>query len=51
MMAVILAGGKGVRLKPFTMVIPKPLLPIGDVPIIEVILNFARPDDPVGREC
>jgi len=39
MMAVILAGGKGVRLKPFTMVIPKPLLPIGDVPIIEVVIR------------
>jgi len=38
-MAVILAGGKGVRLKPFTMVIPKPLLPIGDVPIIEVVIR------------
>jgi NDP-mannose synthase len=39
MMAVILAGGKGVRLKPFTMVIPKPLLPIGDLPIIEVVVR------------
>ena len=39
MMAVILAGGKGVRLKPFTMVIPKPLLPIGDLPIVEVVIR------------
>src|SRR5687767_15763523 len=39
MMAVILAGGKGTRLKPFTMTIPKPLLPLGDVPIIEVVLK------------
>jgi len=39
MMAVILAGGKGTRLKPFTMTIPKPLLPLGDVPIIEVVLQ------------
>lgn len=38
MLAVILAGGKGTRLKPFTMTIPKPLLPLGDVPIIEVVL-------------
>ena len=39
MMAVILAGGKGTRLKPFTMSIPKPLLPLGDVPILEVVLQ------------
>jgi NDP-mannose synthase len=39
MLAVILAGGKGSRLKPFTMTIPKPLLPLGDVPIIEVVLH------------
>jgi NDP-sugar pyrophosphorylase family protein len=38
-MAVILAGGKGVRLKPFTMVIPKPLLAIGDLPIVEVVIR------------
>jgi NDP-sugar pyrophosphorylase family protein len=39
MMAVILAGGKGVRLKPFTMVIPKPLLPVGDLPIVEIVIR------------
>lgn len=39
MMAVILAGGKGVRLKPFTMVIPKPLLPVGELPIIEIVIR------------
>jgi NDP-mannose synthase len=39
MMAIILAGGKGTRLKPFTMTIPKPLLPLGDVPILEVVLR------------
>ena len=39
MMAIILAGGKGRRLKPFTMTIPKPLLPLGDVPILEVVLR------------
>lgn len=39
MMAIILAGGKGTRLKPFTITIPKPLLPLGDVPILEVVLR------------
>ena len=39
MMAIILAGGKGTRLKPFTMTIPKPLLPLGDLPILEVVLQ------------
>lgn len=39
MQAVILAGGKGSRLKPFTTSIPKPLVPIGDTPILEVVLR------------
>lgn len=39
MVAVILAGGKGTRLKPFTMTIPKPLLPLGDMPILEVVIR------------
>lgn len=33
-----MAGGKGTRLKPYTMSIPKPLLPIGETPIIELVL-------------
>src|SRR5579863_1384046 len=37
--AVILAGGKGARLRPYTVVLPKPLMPIGDCPIIEVIVK------------
>lgn len=37
--AVILAGGKGTRLKPYTAVLPKPLVPIGDVPILEIIIR------------
>lgn len=37
--AIVLAGGKGVRLKPFTTVLPKPLLPVGDIPILEVVLR------------
>lgn len=36
---VIMAGGKGTRLKPLTNVIPKPLIPIGEKTILEVILN------------
>jgi NDP-sugar pyrophosphorylase family protein len=36
---VILAGGKGTRLKPYTKVVPKPLMPIGDMPILEVVLR------------
>ena len=39
MQAVILAGGKGRRLLPYTTVLPKPLMPIGEYPIIEVILR------------
>lgn len=37
--AVILAGGKGTRLKPYTVVLPKPLMPIGDYPILELIIR------------
>lgn len=37
--AVILAGGKGTRLAPFTMVFPKPLMPLGDTPILEIVLR------------
>jgi NDP-mannose synthase len=37
--AVILAGGKGTRLQPFTLSFPKPLVPIGDMPIIELLLR------------
>jgi NDP-sugar pyrophosphorylase family protein len=39
MQAVILAGGKGSRLRPFTFSIPKPLVPIGEMPIIELLLR------------
>jgi len=37
--AVILAGGKGTRLKPYTISLPKPLVPIGDMPILEIIIR------------
>ena len=36
---VINAGGKGTRLDPFTRVLPKPLIPVGDLPIIEHIMQ------------
>ncbi len=39
MKAVILAGGKGTRLAPYTKVLPKPLVPIGDMPILEILLR------------
>ncbi|NOY99957.1 MAG: NTP transferase domain-containing protein [Chloroflexi bacterium] len=38
MKAVILAGGKGTRLAPYTHILPKPLMPIGDMPIMELLL-------------
>jgi NDP-sugar pyrophosphorylase family protein len=40
--AVILAGGKGSRLAPYTAVIPKPLLPIGDEAILDLVLRQLR---------
>jgi NDP-sugar pyrophosphorylase family protein len=39
MKAVILAGGKGTRLAPYTTVFPKPLMPLGDKPILETIIK------------
>jgi NDP-sugar pyrophosphorylase family protein len=39
MKAVILAGGLGTRLKPYTTVFPKPLMPIGESPILEIIVK------------
>lgn len=38
MKAVVLAGGKGTRLAPYTKILPKPLMPIGDMPILEVLI-------------
>lgn len=37
--AVILAGGKGTRLKPYTVSLPKPLVPVGEMPILEIIIR------------
>lgn len=36
---VVMAGGKGTRLEPFTRILPKPLIPIGDKPIIQMIAD------------
>jgi len=38
MKAVVLAGGQGTRLAPYTTILPKPLMPIGDMPILEVLI-------------
>jgi len=37
--AVIMAGGKGTRLHPYSAIFPKPLMPLGDMPIMELLLR------------
>jgi NDP-mannose synthase len=44
MKAVILAGGKGTRLAPYTRVLPKPLMPVGDMPILEILIRQLKRD-------
>jgi NDP-sugar pyrophosphorylase family protein len=39
MRAIILAGGKGTRLAPYTTVLPKPLMPVGEMPILEIVIR------------
>jgi NDP-sugar pyrophosphorylase family protein len=39
MKAIILAGGKGTRLKPYTYVLPKPLVPVGERPILAILID------------
>lgn len=39
MKAVILAGGRGTRLAPYTTILPKPLMPIGEKPILDIVLR------------
>ena len=36
---VILAGGQGSRLRPYTTILPKPLLPVGEIPILEILIR------------
>jgi NDP-sugar pyrophosphorylase family protein len=42
MEAIVMAGGKGTRLKPYTAVFPKPLVPLGDMPVLEILLRQLR---------
>jgi len=42
MKAVILAGGRGTRLAPYTTILPKPLMPVGDKPILDIVINQLR---------
>ena len=42
MKAVILAGGRGTRLAPYTTILPKPLMPIGDRPILDIVIQQLR---------
>jgi len=36
---IIMAGGRGIRLNPYTKILPKPLIPVGEIPILERIMN------------
>ena len=40
--AIIMAGGQGTRLRPYTAVLPKPLMPIGDRPILDIVIRQLR---------
>jgi NDP-sugar pyrophosphorylase family protein len=42
MQAVLLAGGLGTRLAPYTTILPKPLMPVGEMPILEIIIRQLR---------
>jgi len=57
MEAVILAGGKGTRLRPYTHIVPKPLMPIGEKAILEIVIdqlmkaNFSKINLAVGHQA
>ena len=40
--AIIMAGGEGARLRPYTAVLPKPLMPIGDRPVLDIVIRQLR---------
>ena len=40
--AVILTGGLGTRLQPYTLFVPKPMLPLGDRPLLEHTINYKK---------
>ena len=42
MKAVIQSGGRGTRLRPYTMILPKPLMPVGTKPVLELLLRWLR---------
>lgn len=42
MIAIIQAGGKGTRLRPYSLLLPKPIMPLGDEPVIAVLLKWLR---------
>ena len=39
---IIMAGGEGARLRPYTAVLPKPLMPIGDRPVLDIVIRQLR---------
>ncbi len=40
--AIVMAGGKGARLQPYSALLPKPLMPLGDMPVLELLLRQLR---------
>lgn len=45
MKVVVQCGGKGTRLRPYTMVLPKPLMPVSSQPVLELLLKWLRRND------